>query len=817
MGTHHHAHVGGPEEPLSPVCGQRPVCHLRHWEHVPLADLNILSGRVKFAARYSFPVHQHSGMTYVVIPPSRMMSLALKDYAKKDYRFYEPRSDESLLDQLRHNMVSFQASGLRELGRPVDVPFLVDALLHPHPPPLPTITPAHPPHEDILAAEGVPIVGTSTGWRPLVGSFRHFISNWQRFRSLMKPMVPAIITTGAWLVWEEQPPPPLWLANRHMSASHHAFVSAEVQDLRRTGAVDVYDIHEMGLPRFVGGLSVDEDDNGKMRLIYDPRYINAYLQVPPIKFEHLRSLALLVERCCYMLKTDLKSGYHHIVLQRKFAPFLCFLWEGTVYFWVGLVFGLASAPYIFESVMIAFRNILRRVFEYKLLSFLDDSNFCLPDHPDVHITIVIRDLLAGHASCEAVILLHRLLQFGGVYNTKKIQGGREVEMLGTMVNSQVMRLSIPQRRWLKLQSHLKRVVCHHRQQVRTLSRIAGSLVSMQDGLRFAKVFLWAMHYFIMPFAIAAAWSRRVTVPPIIIHRCEWWLNNFHTLNGVDIHRPPAVAVQVDAAQAGSGGTVTGPGFCIFAHHDRPACQKHLHNNVWELLAFVEVIVATVLYLEHRRIVLKGDNVFALSYFRRGGGKDPYCTALMQWTWEYLLERDIEVVKLEHVPGPRNVVPDGLSRWVDFRGDWRLKESVWQEVRSWIIREGLPHPTLDCFASSMNHLLPHFVTRWHEIGSTFTDFMTADIDPKQWVFWINPPFAMMESVLLHLRATGCIAYVVAPCKPNHTPMWWSSLREATVAVLRLPKDAFTSVVTGHERGFHAVPYDINVHFVYLPPP
>ena len=749
----------------------------------------------------------------MVVPPVHLLELCLQDYSRQKFHFAIPQPDLPFPDQLEANMKAYVATE-QQLGPVAEVDKICLAL---HAPPLevPIIVPDHPPSEDVLVDDRIELVGTSTGWRPRVGGLKHCVAEWQRHRPLLQRFVPAVITTGAWLHWRDGPPPPLWLSNHRLTESQSQWVDAEVSDLLRTGAIEPYDVAQYGPPHFVGGINVIEEDAGARRLTWDPRYTNAYIVVPRMRLEQLRSLALLVAKASFLLKTDMKSGYHHLVMNRQFARYLAFCWRGRVYVWIALVFGLASAPWIFESVMIGFKQILRIVYHYKLMGYLDDCNFVLPPQQPLSVTALIAGLSQG-STAPPVEVVRTLLRFGWALHVKKFQTGTLVENLGIMVDSMLMRFSIPARREHKLRGLLQQVVAHPRQSVRLMARIAGCLVSMADGLRHARLFLWAIYYLILPYGLRGEWNRRIAIPPIVVHRCRWWLKHFSKYNGVDMIQQPEMVLQVDAAKAGSGASLIGPGVCEFAHCDRDPDDYEVHNNIWELVAFAEMTAALIVYMMHRRVLFRGDNTFALAYMRRGGGSDPRVTALVQWVWDFLLAHDVEVLRFEHVPGEENVIPDGVSRWQDFAGDWRLKPAVWDEVRSWILRLGLPMPTLDAFASKLNHLLPSWCSRWHEPGGTFTDFFTAPINPREWVMWVNPPFSLMGRVLLHLKAVGGLCYVVAPWK---SPLqdWWGPLQEASLAHYVLPADAFTSIATGHQQGFHGVDYNIVVHLVMFPFP
>ena len=69
------------------------------------------------------------------------------------------------------------------------------------------------------------------------------------------------------------------------------------------------------------------------------------------KYEDLRVVMTLFEPGEWMFSFDLKSGYHHIDVAQKHRKYLGFSWEGIVYRFAVLPFGLSSAPYVFTILM----------------------------------------------------------------------------------------------------------------------------------------------------------------------------------------------------------------------------------------------------------------------------------------------------------------------------------------------------------------------------------------------------------------------------------------------------------------------------------
>ena len=107
----------------------------------------------------------------------------------------------------------------------------------------------------------------------------------------------------------------------------------------------------------------------------DLRYINKHLQVQKFKYEDLRTFQNLFSKGDFFFKTDLKSGYHHLDISEGHQKYLGFSWciNGMQRYFVFtvLVFGLATAPFIFTKVVKVLIKHWRSM-AIRIFAFVDD-------------------------------------------------------------------------------------------------------------------------------------------------------------------------------------------------------------------------------------------------------------------------------------------------------------------------------------------------------------------------------------------------------------------------------------------------------------
>ena len=159
-----------------------------------------------------------------------------------------------------------------------------------------------------------------------------------------------VIGKGYALPFVKEPEPAVF-GNNQSAKNHPDFVTSEIFRLLDQGCVKEVTRGEV---HTINPLSV-ADNGKKLRLILDLRYINKHLRVQKFKYEDLRTFQNLFSKGDFFFKTDLKSGYHHLDILEGHQKYLGFSWciNGMQRYFVFtvLVFGLATAPFIFTKVV----------------------------------------------------------------------------------------------------------------------------------------------------------------------------------------------------------------------------------------------------------------------------------------------------------------------------------------------------------------------------------------------------------------------------------------------------------------------------------
>lgn len=108
-----------------------------------------------------------------------------------------------------------------------------------------------------------------------------------------------------------------------------------------------------------------------MRFILNLRDLNSYISPPHFKLENWRTVIRLLLPSFKMASIDLEDAYLLLPIHYSCRKFLRFQWQGEIYEFTSLPFGLSIAPYIFTMIM---RPVVRSLRErgFQSVVYLDD-------------------------------------------------------------------------------------------------------------------------------------------------------------------------------------------------------------------------------------------------------------------------------------------------------------------------------------------------------------------------------------------------------------------------------------------------------------
>ena len=570
------------------------------------------------------------------------------------------------------------------------------------------------------------------------------ISFWEKMGA--SPWVLKILREGYSLPFVQQPPQ-VSFRNNKSALEASEFVTSEIYSLLEQGCIREVRRSETHV---ISPLSVVHNSS-KPRLILDLSYLNQFISVPKFKYEDIRCVRDLFEKGDYFFKFDIKSGYHHINILEAHQKYLAFAWdfEGVTKYFVFtvLVFGLASAPFVFTKVV----NILIKYWRasgIRIFGYVDDV------------------FGGGHTFKETEQISQRvrkdLFDSGFVENTKKSQWEpvQEGQHLGFIVNLKEGSFSVIPSRIDKFKSLLSSV-SYNSMTARSVARIVGTIVSMALALGPVSRMRTRMLY--MDINKASFWDQKIKLSEGAKDELRFWNSCLHQFNGQPIW-PASIKISVltyaDASQYGWGGyCVNLSGVCAKGTFQESEIGR---SSTWrELLASYHVLKAyknfisgkTVKHTDNRNVV----------YVLSSGSKKLDLQGLVCDIFKLCFENNIQLYP-EWIPRSNNLILDHFSKDID-KDDYMLNPEIFAAAD---VRWG-PH-SIDRFSSFRTRQIPRFCSHWLNPCMEYLDAFTASWNNEN--NWLFPPPYIIPRVLKHLKSSSADATLVAPLW--RSAPWWPLL-------------------------------------------
>ena len=128
------------------------------------------------------------------------------------------------------------------------------------------------------------------------------------------------------------------IKNNKSAIDDDRFESSEIEKLVKKGCVQ----EVIGKPKVVNPLSV-AGNKSKQRLVLDARHVNPQLFKNKHKYEDASTSRELFQMGDFLFSFDLKSAYHHIMINEGDRKYLGFKWKEKYYVFKVLPFSLSTA------------------------------------------------------------------------------------------------------------------------------------------------------------------------------------------------------------------------------------------------------------------------------------------------------------------------------------------------------------------------------------------------------------------------------------------------------------------------------------------
>lgn len=478
-------------------------------------------------------------------------------------------------------------------------------------------------------------------------------------------------------------------------------------------------------PGFYSRIFAVPKKTGGFRPVIDLSPLNRSIKRQRFKMETARSVRLSIQPGDWATSLDLRDAYFHVSMHPITWKYLRFVWNGKVYQFLALPFGLSPAPYIFTMVtrqlaLLARKQGIRlKMYIDDWLTLNGDKRRCTSDTQQlVHLTQLLGFNIKPEKSEFNPATSFRYL--GMTFDTVEFTVKPNAERIDSLI------LQLRRQRQLKSTTY------------RDILSLLGKMESMATLLSLARVYKRPLQRQIAQrVSVKTDYSQQVLLGDWFVQSTQQWTDEQWLRSSVPI-RPPSRVIYLftDASKQGWGGhtdsqTVSG----LWTQQ-----ESLYHINLLELEAVSRCMKKLSSVMRNSHVTVCGDNTTCLAYLRNQGGTVSRALSVKAeelLKWAHVLNI---TVSTEFIPGKLNVLADQLSRRNQILPtEWTIAHQALEPVwRLW------GKPMIDLFATSYNTRLDMYVSPMRD-----PEALGRDAFARCWSgleLYAYPPTSLIPKVL-----------------------------------------------------------------------
>ncbi|WKY01137.1 hypothetical protein Q1695_015273 [Nippostrongylus brasiliensis] len=516
-------------------------------------------------------------------------------------------------------------------------------------------------------------------------------------------------------------------------------LSEQLHKLREKGVVETV---PAGSEVWISSMFGIPKKEGSVRPIINLRPLNRFLTVPHFKMENLATIRDVVYRGDYCATIDMCDAYFAINIAEDNRNYLAFYWNGSAYRFTCLPFGLATAPYVYTKLMRVVVTHLRAR-GMRLINYLDDWIFFSEN--------------ASACEREVTYAAHFFESLGMRINYSKsvMSPTQRIEFLGMEIDTVRGDFIVPGNKLLRVQQEASALIRSRKAPARELAAFLGrvNFVSIASPLSVFRARRLQREVAKMTSpSDNSTFDRAVCINEDLATDLAWFRDCLQNHARYPFIRcSPDISISTDASKQGWGAVCCGKG--TGGRWSREESLRHI--NILELQAAFFGLKSFGSGWRDINVLLELDNTTAIAYLKRcGGTTNETLSELAKDIWDWCTERRIRLLPT-HRPGIENSEADRESRSFGREvAEWSLNSQVVEKMFAYYGR-----PSVDLFASRLNHKLPSYFSLNPDPGATKVDAFA-----QSWwgtFGFAFPPFALVGRVIRKAIRDRSSIILVAP--------------------------------------------------------
>ena len=421
--------------------------------------------------------------------------------------------------------------------------------------------------------------------------------------------------------------------------------------------------------------------DGSFRLILNLKNLNEFIDTEHFKLEDEKVVRRLLTPNCFMATIDLQDAYYVIPIRVSDRKFLRFWFQGRLFEFTCLPFGLSTAPYTFTKLLKPVVSYLRKL-NYTSVIYLDD------------ILLIENSEIKCQESVRITIELFKKLGF--LINERKCHKipSTRCKFLGNIYDSEKMTVELPLEKQEKVKIKIDNFKIMNYCKIRDFTSFIGTLSSCCSTLKYGRVYMrsFERERFLALECNNNNFEAHMMLSPSLKKDFDWWSDNIFQAKNHIKRFDPFIEIFSDASLSGWGA------FCnklrVNGHWSEE--EKDHHINYLELLAAWFGLKCFANELSNCDILLRIDNTTAIAYInKKGGVKFPTLAKIAKEIWQWCEDRNLWIFA-SYIASEDNVEADFESRRLEPETEYTLSHSAFCQIIS-----KFGNPEIDLFATRTN--------------------------------------------------------------------------------------------------------------------
>lgn len=488
--------------------------------------------------------------------------------------------------------------------------------------------------------------------------------------------------------------------------------------------------------QFISNIFVVPKSDGGSRLVINLKDLNTFITAPHFKMEDIKVAMNIIRKGVYMAVLDQKEAFHRIPVSQCDRKYLRFVWEGNIYQFTCIPFGLNIAPFVFTKIMKPVLAQLRQM-GLESVSYLDDALLlgCTMD--------------ACKRNLNSTVDLFLSLGLEINYKKSQLVPSQRVKFLGFYLDSSKMIIELPQEKCHNILKKCTTVIQNQTMTIHDLAVLIGNLISASPAIKYSQLYIRQLEFdkTVALKVNRGKYEKLTNISEECVNDIKWWIAALGSpWQAFGLSKFDEILF-TDASLCGWGAkcnTFTSKG-------SWSAYQRTLHINVLELLAVLYGL-KSLMKIRNSRILLRVDNTTAVSYINRYGGcRASQCHKVAKLVWQWCEEK-CNFIYASYVNTKLNTA-DSLSRETEDNSDFMLQKSKFV-----YICKKLFVPNVDLFASYNTAQVESFISWLPDPYSIAVDAFSIEWQDQ---FYAFPPFNLISRVLSKINNEKVFGIVVVP--------------------------------------------------------